>query len=263
MTISARREMVRKRLAHMSRKIQITLLIFFVLVGIRLVLIYRERHEPVPAAKAAPANPNFSADDYVVPTQTHAYDLKSAKEALDGKTVWVKSGNQIYYYPFAAGHVDFKHPAGLLPPLEKLDITNVVQANAPNSKGEEIAPGVRVHEEQVMAVFHRDNDTKTYALQIGGNRGGDYTLYINDSLYLDDPRQLYKHWPPDIWQAIDNHQAKAGMNELQVAFALGAGIPAGSSGDYGNRTLTYDNNGHPVKVTFEHNHATEVQGSSS
>ena len=247
----------------MSRKLQIVLVIFFVLVGIRIYLIHRERNAPVPATKAAPVNPNFSADDYVVPTQTHAYDLKSAKEAIDGKTVWVKSGNSITYYPYAGGRIDFHHPAGVLPPLDKLDVTNVVQASAPNSKGEEIAPGVRIHEQQVLAVFRREQDNKTYAAPIGASRGGDYTLYINDELYLDDPHQLYKHWPVDIWQAIDQHQAKTGMNELQVGFALGVGVAEGSSGDYGNRTLTYDNNGHPVKVTFEHNHATQVQPASS
>lgn len=243
----------------MTKKIQIVLLAFFIVAGIRVFLIYRERHAPMPTSSAAPPNPNFSADDYVVPTQTHAYDLKSAKEDLTGKTVWVKSGNQIYYYPYASGRVDFKHPAGLLPPLDKIVITNVIQAAAPNTKGEEIAPGVRVREEQVMAVFHRDQDSKMYAAPIGANRGGDYTLFINDAFYLDDPRQLYKDWPADVWQAIEHHQAKAGMNELQVSFALGIGASEGSSGEYGNRTLTYDNNGHPVKVTFEHNHATQVQ----
>jgi hypothetical protein len=247
----------------MARKIQIILLVLFVLAGIRVFLIYRERHEPAPAPKAAPVNPNFSADAYVVPTQTHAYDLKSAKEALDGKTVWVKSGNQITYYPDTGGHIDFRHPVGVLPPLDKLDVINVVQASAPNAKGEEIAPGVRVHEQQVLAVFNREQDHKTYAAPIGAIRGGDYTLYINDELFLDDPRQLYKHWPADIWQAIDQHQAKSGMNELQVGFALGVGTTEGSGGDYGNRTLTYENGGHPVKVTFEHNHATQVQAAGS
>jgi len=51
------------------------------------------------------------------------------------------------------------------------------------------------------------------------------------------------------------------MNELQVAMALGIGIPQGS-GDFGNRTLLYDNNRHPVKVTFVSNHATNVQNVS-
>src|SRR5579864_3298199 len=100
----------------MTKKIQIVLVVFLVVAGVRLLLIYRGRHEAAPPP-AAVVNPNFSADDYVVPTQTHAYDLKSTREALNGKTAWVKSGNQIYYYPYAGGRVDFKHPAGLLPPL--------------------------------------------------------------------------------------------------------------------------------------------------
>lgn len=243
----------------MGKRLQIVLLVFFVLAGIRVFLIYRERHAPAPAPKAAPANPNFSADDYVVTKQAHAYDLKSAKEELDGKTVWVKAGNQVTYYPYASGHIDFKHPTGLLPPLQKLDITTVIQATAPGAKGEEIASGVRVKSEQVLAVFHPNEDSKTYAAPIGGNRGGDYTLYVNDTFYLEDPHQLYKHWPQDIWTAIDQHQAKPGMNELQVGMALGGGVPQGSGGDYGSRTLLFDNNGHPVKVTFEHNHATAIQ----
>ena len=250
---------------RMARKIQIIFVVFLVLVGIRLFFIYRERHEPVATPTVAPTSA-MNADDYVVPAQTHAYDLKSTKEALDGKTVWVKSGNQLYYYPVAGGRVDFNHPAGLLPPIDKLEITSVIQATAPNTKGEEIAPGVRIHEEQVMAVFHRDQDDKDrkiYAAPIGASRGGDYRLYINDSFYLDDPRQLYKHWSADVWKAIDQHQAKTGMNELQVSFALGVGVAEGSSGDYGNRTLTYDNGGHPVKVTFEHNRATLLQGPGS
>jgi hypothetical protein len=243
----------------MSTRIQIILLVFVALVGIRIFLIYRERNAPAPAPKQAAPNPNFSADDYVVPTQVHAYDLKSSKEAIDGKTVWVKAGNQVYFYPYASGRVDFKHPAGLLPPLDKLQITNVIQATSPNTKAEEIAPGVRVREEQVLAVFHRPDDKNTYAAPVGGNRGGDYTLYLNDVFYFDDPHELYKHWPADVWSAITEHQAKQGMNELQVAMAIGVGIPQGSGGEYGNRTLEYDNNGHPMKVTFEHNHATSVQ----
>jgi len=246
----------------MAKRIQIILAVLLVLAGIRVYLIYRERHAPVPAQPAAPTNPNFSSDNYVVPTQVHIYDFKSARSALNGKTAWVKSGYQVTYYPYSGGSVDFKHPAGLLPPLEKLTITNVIQAVAPNAKGEEIAPGVRVHTEQVMAVFHREGEIKTFAAPIGGKRGGDYTLFVNDVFYFDDPHQLYGHWPQDVWNAISAHQAKQGMNELQASFALGIGVQEGS-GEYGNRTLQYDNNGHPVKITFAHNRATDVQKAGS
>lgn len=241
----------------MSKRIQLILLAFIVLAGIRLLLIYRERHASLPTPSAHPTS-NLNADDYVVPTQVHSTDLKSAKEDLAGRTVWVKVGNQINYLPYAGGHVDFKHPVGLLPPLKKLEITDVIPSVPPDAKTEEIAPGVRVSAHQVLAIFKLDGDIKTYAVAIGGNRGGDYTLYINDMFFLDDPRQLYKHWPPDVWTAIDQHQALKGMNELQTALALGVGVPQGRGGDFGNRTLKFDNNGHPTTVTFEHNRATQV-----
>src|SRR5579872_1885586 len=110
----------------MAKKIQIILVIFFVLAGLRLFFIYRGRHQPA-TAPTKTATSNLNADDYVVPTQTHAYDLKSAKEALASKTIWVKAGYQIYFYPYVGGRVDFKHPAGLLPPLDRIQVTNVIQ----------------------------------------------------------------------------------------------------------------------------------------
>lgn len=247
----------------MARRIQIILVVFFVLAGLRVFFIYRERNASAPQPKAATANPNFNADSYVVPSQVHAYDLKSAKQALDGKSVWVKSGYQVYYYPYGSGHVDFKHPAGLLPPLEKLAISNLIEASDPTVKAQEIAPGVRVRQEQVLAIFHRESERNTYAVSIGTKRGGDYTLYINETFYIDDPHQLYKHWPEDIWTAIEQHQVKPGMNELQASFAVGIGVPVGNSGDYGNRTLDFENNGHPLKVTFQNNRVTNIEPSSS
>lgn len=241
----------------MRKQIQIILLVFLVLAGIRLLLIYRGRHA-APIASSSQPTSNLSADDYVVPTQLHSTDFKSAKEDLTGKTVWVKAGNQVSYFPYAGGQVDFKHSSGLLPPLKKLQITNVVQSTDPNAKAEEIAPGVRVRTRSVMAVFKLEGETKSYAVSIGGNRGGDYTLYINDMFFFDDPHQLFKHWSPEIWAAVDQHQAVKGMNELQAALALGAGVPEGSGGSFGNRTLKFDNNGHPITVTFESNRATQV-----
>src|SRR6185437_1137586 len=241
----------------MARRIQIILLIVIVLAGVRLFFIYRGRHASAPAPKTV-ANPNFSADDYVVPTQLHAYDLKSAKDGLDGKPVWVKAGYQLYYYPDIAGRIDFKHPVGLLPPLEKLEMKNVIETATPGAKAEEVAPNVRIRQQQVMATFRLPKDPKVYAAPIGVSKGRDYTLYINDSFFFEDPHQLYKHWPLEVWSAIDHHEAKPGMNELQTSFALGIGISQGAGGDYGNRTLQYDNNGHPVRVTFEHNRATSV-----
>ena len=133
----------------------------------------------------------------------------------------------------------------------------MIQGVAPDAKTEEISPGVRNREQQVLAVFKPEGGAKTYAVSLGSSRGGNYTLFINDTFFFDDPHQLYKHWPPDVWAAIDRHEAIKGMSERQVTFALGAG--ANQARDFGStRTLRFDNNGHPVVVTFENNRATQV-----
>ena len=241
----------------MRKRLQIILLTFLVLAGIRLLLIYRERHAPVSTPNTAQTNSNLKADDYVVPTQVHSTDLKSAKEDLAGKMVWVKAGNYLSYFPYLGGHVDFKHAAGVLPPLKKLQIVDVIATAAPDAKSEEISPGVRIRPQQVLAVFKPDEETKTYAASIGSSRGGDYTLFINDTFFFDDPHQLYKHWPADVWAAIDRHEALKGMSVRQVNFALGVG--ANQGGDSGSTsTYTFDNNGHPVTVTFENDRSTQV-----
>jgi hypothetical protein len=72
---------------------------------------------------------------------------------------------------------------------------------------------------------------------------------------------LYKHWPPDVWSAIDRHEAQKGMNELQVSFALGSMVSA-SSGDFGNRVAQYRKDGGLVSVTFEKNRAITIESGS-
>ena len=62
-------------------------------------------------------------------------------------------------------------------------------------------------------------------MPIGARPGEDYTIYADDMLFYDDPHQLYRHWSPELWQAVDHHQALPGMNEIQASFALGMGVP--------------------------------------
>jgi hypothetical protein len=97
----------------------------------------------------------------------------------------------------------------------------------------------------------------TFAAPVGSAVGDNYNFTANEIFFFVDPHELYKHWPPDVWSAIDQHQAKPGMNEIQVSLALGTAGSVGV-GDYGNRTNEYSNNGNPVKVTFEKNRAVSV-----
>jgi hypothetical protein len=230
------------------RRTQIFLVVLLIAAGMRLLLIYRERHSEGTAPKNQAAKP-ISADAYVVPRKVHAYDLQSAGY-LNGKTVWVQAGNQMLYFPYdpARHRSDFKHPAGLLPPLDKLAIKDVMLETDP------------LQQRRVMAVFSREGENKPYATAVGTMRGDDYSLMIDDVFLIDDPHELYKHWPADVWDAIKHHQVKAGMNELQTAFALGGGVPR-SSGEIGNRTMEYSFGDKKTTVSFSNDRARDIQES--
>jgi hypothetical protein len=225
-----------------TKIIQIVVVVAIVAAGINLYLTVRERKAGLAVAKQPEVA--LDPDYYVTPKKLHPQDLKDAKE-LTKQPVWVRDGYRYAYYSYA-GHSDFEHPVGTLGPIEKLDIKDVVLDRTPGSPSQK----------QVMAVFERDG--KRYAFPIGVNDNGDYKIYSDDILFIQDPRELYKHWPADVWKAIDNHEVKPGMNEIQAFFAIGVGSPEGT-GMSNPRIVDFPNNGHPVRVTFTNGKATGVQ----
>lgn len=224
-----------------AKIIQATLLIVLVIVGIRLFFIFRERR----AAEVAPVKHETALDPdyYVSPKKLHPQNLKDAKD-LTRQPVWVKEGYRSVYYPYGPP-VDFGHEAGRLGPIEKLQILDVILAAHANGR-------------QIMAVFGKDG--KRYAFSIGSEDRGSFQIYSDDMLFIQDPHELYKHWPPGIWTAIENHEIKPGMNELQASFAVGVGVVEGS-GQSNPRVVDYPNDGKPLQVTFDNGRATEVTSS--
>lgn len=225
-----------------TRIIQIVVLVAIVAAGINLYLTIRERRAAVTVAKQPETA--LDPDYYVTPKKLHPQDLKNAKE-LTRQPVWVRDGYRYAYYPYA-GHSDFDHPAGTLGPIEKLDIKDVVLDRTPGSASQK----------QVMAVFEKDG--KRYAFPIGVDDNGDYKIYSDDILFIQDPRELYKHWSADVWKAIDNHEVKPGMNEIQAFFAIGVGSPEGT-GMSNPRIVDFPDNGHPLRITFTNGKATDIQ----
>jgi hypothetical protein len=246
------------------QKIQIILLILLVAAGIRLLLIYRERHEAV-KSNVPTENQPVSEDAYVVPKKLHAYDLKSARE-LVGKPVWIKAGYGIAYYPFneAGRRCDFRKEAGLLGPIQELHITDIVLCLTPSGANLMVgSPGAQVHVhgqlDAVMSIF--SDNGKSYAFAIGTKLGDDYSFTADDEFYLQDPKQLYSFWPQAVWQAIQQHQVQPGMNELQTSFAVG--VPSGVNDNGAEKTVEYANNGHRLRVTFDNGKATNVSAEQS
>jgi len=140
--------------------------------------------------------------------------------------------------------VDFAHDAGLLGPIERLEIKDVMAMPAPGGR------------RQVVALFQKDGHD--FAVPIGFESEGQYKIYSDEMFYVEDPHDLYKHWPADVWQGIQQHEVKPGMNELQADFAVGMGVPdAGASSD--EKTVRYPNGGKPLVVTYRDGKAAVVK----
>jgi hypothetical protein len=110
-----------------------------------------------------------------------------------------------------------------------------------------------------MYVFTLPNEKQEYATPVGAMEGSEEQYYSDLLFFYDDPHSIYTHWPADVWTAVEAHQAKPGMNELQTRLALGQKIQTDNPKTEGNRTVTYDLNGKKWTVTFVHDRATKVQ----
>jgi len=228
--------------------IQVALALAIAVAGVRAGYILYERHQDYLAAQKQQAarNAGYSnADYYVTPKKLYPYDLKSAKQ-LTLQPVWVKEGYRYTYYRYVpvVKSVDFVHDEGLLGPIERLKITDVIVVPAPGGR------------KQVVATFEKDRHD--YAVPIGFESDGQYKIYSDEMFYVEDPHDLYKHWPAEVWQAIGQHEVKPGMDELQADFAVGMGVPdAGASSD--EKTVRYPNGGKPLVVNYQGGKATEIK----
>jgi hypothetical protein len=228
--------------------IQYALALAVVVAALRAGYILYERHEDFVAAEkqAEAKRAGYSnADYYVVPKKLYPFDLKSAQQ-LTLQPVWVKEGYRYTYYPYVPGvkSVDFVHDAGLLGPIERLEIKDVTTVAAPGGR------------RQVVATF--DKDGHSFAVPIGFESEGQYKIYSDEMFYVEDPHELYKHWPAEVWQAVAQHEVKPGMNELQADFAIGMGVPdAGASSE--EKTVRYPNGGKPLVVIYRDGKAAEIK----
>src|SRR5947209_11446986 len=168
----------------MKQKIQIALILAMLVAGIRLAIILYERHEDAVEQTKKPEVRVLNPDYYVTPKKLYPYDLKSARQ-LTRQPVWTRDGYRYTFYPYdpSRRRTDFAHEAGQLLPIQKLQIKAVVTDLSPGSSDQR----------QIMAVFQEDR--KDYAFPIGSVRAGNYQIYSDNMLYIQDPHELYKHWP--------------------------------------------------------------------
>src|SRR6266404_6334357 len=196
--------------------LQIAIAVAIFLAGLRVFFIYRSRHETTNVTSNQPLlRREMQADDYVVPSRSHADDLQSAKE-LVGKQVWTKNVKDWPYYRSDGKKADIAKPAGSLVPLDHFQIEDVISQTDPRAnrqKGASSQPHVVA--KQLLAVLKPSGDGAKVATSIGTFNQDGYTILVNELFYFEDPHQLYKHWPAETWAAIDKHELLVGMSALQ------------------------------------------------
>ena len=228
--------------------------VMLVVVAARFYFVAKERRESqVVHEEAGPAH-HYGQDDFIYLRKVSPHSLADAR-ALNGKPIWVFAGNQMAYYPAMAAHVNFAKSAGLLQGAEPLEIVNFIEQVAPKDLYTRVPRGDR----QVLMLFHRRADpAPLYGVAVGYHEAAGYTFYLDEAFFHDDPHVTYNYWPANLWQAIDAHKAVPGMNELQAQLALGQ-VSRPGPGEVNNRTVVYDNNGHPVTITFEKKKAVKIE----
>jgi hypothetical protein len=229
-------------------------LVVLAIAAWRIISYERERNAPGVAVNK-PAERPVNADQLVYVKHMLIDSVKSAR-VLNGKSVWMKTGYTVIYYPYRTGRIVFTQPAGWLPPTQELRVKDFVEATTPRDWVSSIPRGPK----NAFVVFTEPGRDGEFAAPVASLDGANSTWACDDIFFYDDPKTLY-HWPVDVWQAISQHTPKQGMSEFQTTMALG-NLQQSDSKNSGNRTVTYatvdQGKTRHVSVAFSGDKATSV-----
>lgn len=234
------------------QKILIPTLITLAIGGIYLLFVWHQRQNPGIIAQNEAAQP-VNKDDVAIVRELFPQHFDDLKQ-FENTRVWMKNGYAMPYFPYVGGQVQFNKRAGLIPALQPMDVKKIVKAAVPASLSDSMGHGTR----QVFAVFAMPGSTSLFATPIGSIDGSQEAYFTDLLFFYDDPHKIYDYWPEDVWTAIDAHQVKPGMSELETRLSIGQKLhPEGET--EGDRTVTYDQDGKQWTVTFVKNHATTIK----
>jgi hypothetical protein len=181
--------------------------------------------------------------------------MKSAR-ALNGKSVWMKTGYTLPYYVYRGGRILFTEQPGWLPPAQELRVKDFAEVTTPRDWNSSIPRGPK----NAFVVFTEPGREGDFAAPVATLDGANSHWACDEIFFYQDPSTLY-HWPAEVWQAVAHHTARQGMSELQTTMALG-NLQQSDSKDVGNRTVKYttidQGQTHHFSVSFAGNKATSV-----
>jgi hypothetical protein len=220
--------------------------------GVYLFTVWEHRRNPGAASSKNPEQ-SLTPDDVAIVRQMLMTSFDDT-HVLEGKSVWMKDGYAMPYFQYEGGRVVFSKKVGLIPAAQRMDVKKIVKATPPGSVDDGIDHGSR----QALAVFALPGSEQLYATAIGVMDGNEEHYYCDILFYYDDPHTIYDNWPQDVWAAIDGHQVKPGMSELETRMSIGQKTVNDGSAK-GNRTVHYDQAGKHWTITYRDDHATAIE----
>jgi len=227
-------------------------LITLTIGGIYLSSVWKQRQNPGVVAQGN-SDRKMSDDDLAV---VRAFSPAHFEDTLrlQNTAVWMKNGYTMPYFRYEGSRVEFNKRVGLISSMQRLDVKKIVKAAVPANVDDGISHGKR----QALAVFALPGSEDLYATAIGVMDGSEEAYYSDILFFYDDPHTIYDHWSKDVWAAIDAHQVKPGMSELETRLAIGQKEHASGQTE-GDRTVTYDQNGKHWTVTYVKNQAQVIK----
>ena len=183
-----------------------------------------EIDRPAPRQRALPS------DAFAFVPRSYVTDLESARRKLVGKPLWVKEG---YRWPYEPGGRVFG-------PLERI-VPSAVEARGGRA----------------VLVFEKNGKPARFGI------GSPQRVFVDDIFFVSDPREIYDHWTPEMWDSAAAGEVAPGMSEIRIGFALGAGEVVRQSPGGATRVVEYrlcaaaglD----PVRVTYLDHVATSIE----
>jgi hypothetical protein len=134
-----------------------------------------------------------------------------------------------------------------------MEVKKIIKATPPASVVDGIEHGVR----QAFVVFVLPGSPNLFAVAVGVMDSENEAYFTDMLFFYDDPRKIYDDWPKDVWAAIDAHQVKPGMSELETRMSIGQKMQSDGKTE-GDRTVTYYQDGKLWTVTYVKNRATTI-----
>jgi hypothetical protein len=234
------------------QKALLATLISLAIGGIYLFSVFEHRRNPGVVPRSNPGQ-SLTPDEVAVVRMMFPTSFDDVLK-LQGTSVWMKNGYTMPYYPFESGRIDFARRIGVIPSAQRLDIKKVTKASPPAQIDDGISHGSR----QIFAVFSLPSSAVYYATAVGVIDGSLESYFSDVLFYYDDPHTIYDNWPKDVWAAIDAHQVKPGMSELETRMSIGQKTQSDGSSE-GNRTVSYDQAGKLWTISYVNNCATSIK----